>query len=62
AQIDLAKENLWMTQSRFHDGLSTNMDVLDAEFALDQASNSYYSGVSAYLTALAKLDYVMGKD
>jgi outer membrane protein len=62
AQIDLAKENLRMTESSFHDGISTNMDVLDSELALDNASNSYYSALSAYLTALANLDLVLGKD
>ncbi|HBF38301.1 MAG TPA: hypothetical protein DDW50_13385, partial [Firmicutes bacterium] len=62
AQIDLSKENLRLTQSRFEAGMATTTDIMDAELALDKASNAYYQGVSAYLTALAQLDLSVGKD
>jgi outer membrane protein len=62
ANINLTKENLRLTQSRFSAGMSTNMDIMDAELNLDQACNTYYTNVSAYLTAQAKLDLSVGKD
>jgi Outer membrane protein len=62
ANIDLSKENLRLTQARFNAGMSTTMDIMDAELALDRASTNYYTGVSAYLTALANLDLAVGKD
>jgi outer membrane protein len=62
ANIDLSKENLRLTQARFNAGMSTTMDIMDAELALDKASTNYYSGISAYLTALANLDLAVGKD
>ena len=62
ANIDLAQESLKMTQARFAAGMATTMDITDAQLVLDQASNGYYQGVSSYLTALAKLDLVAGKD
>jgi outer membrane protein len=60
--IDLSKESLRLTQSRSDAGMATTMDIMDAELALDKASNDYFSSVSAYLTALAKLDLSLGKD
>lgn len=60
--IELSKENLRLTQARFNAGMATTMDIMDAELALDKASNNYYIGVSAYLTALAQLDLSVGKD
>lgn len=62
ANISLAKDTLNYTQSRFDAGLATTMDIRDSQLALDQASNGYYQGIAAYLTALAKLDLVMGAD
>ncbi|HBE78640.1 MAG TPA: hypothetical protein DDW65_12820, partial [Firmicutes bacterium] len=62
ASIDLSKENLRLTQSRFNAGMSTTMDIMDAELALDKASNTYYTNISAYLTSQAKLDLSVGKD
>lgn len=62
AGIDLAQEALKMTQTRFTAGMATTMDIADAQLAVDQALNGYYQGVSSYLTALAKLDLIAGKD
>jgi outer membrane protein TolC len=62
ANIDLAKESLRMTEIRFEAGMNTTLDVKDAQLSLDEAADGYYEGVSAYLTASAKLDYVLGKD
>ncbi len=62
SNIELAKESLEQTQGRFNEGLSTTMDIMDSQVALDQALNGYYRGVALYLTAEAKLDLVAGKD
>jgi outer membrane protein TolC len=62
ANVTLNKENLRLTQTRFGAGMSTSMDIMDAELLLDKASTSYYSSLSDYLTALAKLDLSVGKD
>lgn len=61
ANINLSKESLRMTQARFDAGMATTMEIMDAQLALDKASNGYYEGISDYLTALAKLDLVVGK-
>lgn len=62
ANINLNKESLRLTEARFNAGMSTTLDVADAQLKLDTALNSYYKSVSDYLTALAKLDLVIGKD
>lgn len=62
ATINLAKESLRLIQAKFEAGMATNMDITDAQLKLDQALNGYYSGLSAYLTALANLDLVTGND
>jgi len=58
----MAKESLGLTQARFTEGMSTTMDIMDSQLALDQALNGYYRGIALYLTAEAKLDVAMGKD
>jgi outer membrane protein len=62
ANIDLARETLQYTQTRFDSGMATTMDIMDSQLALDQALNGYYQGVANYLIAQAKLDQVAGKD
>lgn len=60
--IELAKESLRMTQARFDAGMATTMDIMDAQLALDEAQNGYFKGINSYLTALAAMDLVTGKD
>jgi outer membrane protein TolC len=62
ANIELSKESLRMTQARFDAGMATTMDIMDAQLALDEAQNGYYKGINSYLTALANMDFVTGKD
>jgi outer membrane protein len=62
ANINFARETLRMTQIRVDNGMATTMDIMDAQLALDQALTGYYQGEVAYLTALVKLDLVMGKN
>lgn len=61
ANMNLAEESLKMTQVKFESGMATTMDVRDSQLALDQALNGYYEGISAYLTARAKLDLAIGE-
>lgn len=58
ANIALARESLRMTQTRYDAGMSTTMEIMDAQLALDQALNGYYQGLSAYLTALDRKSVV----
>jgi outer membrane protein len=62
ASIDLAKESLRLTDVRFQAGMATIMDVMDAQLALDKALTGYYESLTAYLTALAKLELVTGRN
>jgi outer membrane protein len=62
ANRDLAKESLRLTQIKLDEGLATNTDLLDAQLDVDEALNGYYQGVCNYLSALAGLDLVLGKD
>ncbi len=60
SNIHMAQESLEMTEGRFDQGLSTTMDIMDSQLALDQALSGYYQGIALYLTAQAKLDLVSG--
>lgn len=60
--IALDQEALRMTQIKFNAGMATTLDVKDAQLSLDEAKDDYYEEIADYLTALAKLDYVLGKD
>jgi outer membrane protein len=62
ATHDLAAESLRLTQIKRDEGLATNTDLLDAQLDVDEALNGYYQGVCNYLSALAGLDLVVGKD
>ncbi len=62
SNIHMARESLEMTEGRFEQGLSTTMDIMDSQLALDQALSGYYQGIALYLTARAKLDLVSGRD
>jgi outer membrane protein len=62
SSINLARETLRMIEIRVDNGMATTMDIMDAQLALDQALTGYYQGTVTYLTALAKLDLVMGQD
>lgn len=61
ANIALATESLRMVNIRYDSGMSTTMDVMDSQLALDTALNGYYQGLNAYLSACAKLDLVLAK-
>lgn len=60
ANINLAMEDLRLTEIRYTAGMATIMDVKDRQLGLDEARNDYYRKVASYLTALAELDLEIG--
>lgn len=62
ANIDLMQNALRLTQLKLEEGLATTTDLMDAQLDLDETLNDYYSGICNYLTALANLDLVLGKE
>lgn len=62
ANVELAKEDLRMTEIRYNAGVATIMDVKDRQLRLDKAQNNYYQTVSSYLTDSAKLVLELGDD
>jgi outer membrane protein TolC len=62
ANIQLAQESIKQVQIRFTAGVATTSDITDSQLALEQILNGYYQGISSYLTGLAKLDLIAGKD
>lgn len=62
SQSNLSQEKLRMTQARFDAGMATTIDISDSQLDLDTALNGYYESIKNYLTALAKLDVILGRD
>jgi len=62
ANIELAQETLRLTRIKLEEGMATTTDLMDAQLDLDEASNGYYEDIRDYLSDLANLDLVMGKD
>ena len=60
--VDQAKEVLRMQTIRFQEGMATNTDVLDADFALAQVQTDYYNARYDYLTAEATLTRSLGAE
>jgi outer membrane protein TolC len=60
--VEFMKERVRLTELQYERGNANTTDFIDAQTALDKALNDYYSQVMSYLTAVAKLDYAMGKD
>jgi outer membrane protein TolC len=60
--VDFMKERVHLTELQYNNGKATTSDFIDAQSALDKAYNDYYGQIMSYLTALATLDYSIGKD
>ncbi|OPZ90005.1 MAG: Outer membrane protein TolC precursor [candidate division TA06 bacterium ADurb.Bin417] len=60
--VGQAEEVLRMQGIRFQEGLATNTEVLDAEFALAQARTNYYNAVYDFLQAEAYLRRSLGRE
>ena len=60
ASIRSAQENYRITQERFKEQLTTNTEVLDAQTLLTQAQNNYFTSLTIYNVAEARLRRAMG--
>jgi outer membrane protein len=56
-----AEENYRITQERYREQLTTNTEVLDAQFLLTRARNNYNNTLATYNLALARLLRAMGQ-
>ena len=59
--VEQAKENRRVTNEKFKAGTAINSDLLDSETSLLQAEINYYTALSDYKIAYAKLQYSIGK-
>ncbi|CAO0824605.1 outer membrane protein [Desulfarculales bacterium] len=60
ASIRSAIENFRITEARFKEQLTTNTEVLDAQTLLTQARNNYFTALTQYNVAEARLRRAMG--
>jgi outer membrane protein len=60
--VKQAKESLRIANVQYQNGLLTNLELLDTEFALTVAETSYLQALSDYLISKAKFEKAMGKD
>jgi outer membrane protein TolC len=56
-----AKENYRITKERYEEQLTTNTELLDAQTLLTQAQTNYYSALTVYNVAEARLLRAMGQ-
>ena len=61
AAIEEANVNVDISQKSYSAGVDTNLDVMDAELALDQAKTNYIDSLYDYNANKAKLDRAVGK-
>lgn len=57
-----AKENYRVNQIRYREQLGTANDVLQAQTLLAKMQSDYVTAIQNYLTALAEVDYAIGKE
>ncbi len=62
ATVSLAEETYAIAQTRFHNGLSTQLELTDADLALAQARVNYATTLYQYDVALAVLDRALGRN
>ena len=60
--VEQSAEALRIVRQRYRDGTATPTDVIDAETAATRAEQRYVSARIDYLSALARLAYVMGDE
>src|SRR5439155_7416562 len=60
--VEQSRESLRLVRERFRNGTATPTDVVDAETARTRSEQRYASASIEYLSALARLAYVMGDD
>lgn len=60
--VDEAKLSFGIAKERYGAGIGTNLDVVDAELAMNQAKTNYVQALYDYNTSKAQLDKAMGSD
>lgn len=58
--VEQAREALSIAQVSYDNGLSTNLEIMDAQLALTQTKTNYFQALHDYLAAYAKLEKSMG--
>jgi outer membrane protein TolC len=56
-----AEENLRLVRVRYRNGNATPTDIVDSEAAVTRSQQRFFSASYAYLAALARLDYALGR-
>jgi len=59
--VEVARENLKIAEERYGKGLVSDIEVRDAQLALNQAGKDYYQALNDYNVSLAALDKALGK-
>lgn len=59
--VDQARENYRLTRDRYEQQLTTNTELLDAQTLLTRARNDYYTALTVYNLALARLMRAVGR-
>ncbi|HDH57793.1 MAG TPA: TolC family protein, partial [Bacteroidetes bacterium] len=59
--VQLARKGLEIAEVRYENGLATQLEVLDAQVALNQANTNELSAYYDAITAKADLEKAMGK-
>jgi outer membrane protein len=62
ATVSLAEETYAIAQTRFHNGLSTQLELMDADLALAQARVNYATTLYQYDVAVANLERTLGRE
>lgn len=60
--VTQAKESLRIAKVQYQNGLLTNLELLDTEYALTVAETNYLQALSDYTIAKAKYEKAIGKD
>jgi outer membrane protein len=59
--VNQSERDYAMAQERYHAGIGTNLDVMDAEVAMTQAKTNYVVALYDYSNSRAQLSKAMGK-
>ena len=60
--LESAREDYELNVSRYKNQLASNTDVLDAQSRLTKARSDFISAVAAELTAIANIEYAVGRE
>jgi outer membrane protein TolC len=59
--LELAEEVFRVTKIKYQEGIGSNIEVTDAQYALEQAETNYYSAMYDALIAKVDLEKALGK-